>query len=191
MPHAHVVVVNPFRCNLTQISDMATKPLVNKVKTSTKLSTLDMEQWLKGVNMCLFDLKPLLFKELIVKEDHFNDQLASLDYSKYNGAIVAIHCSVESIIPSWAWLKPIPFLNASGARFVHVGTTADAKHGYLSNEIHNYDWTTFQDKNVILKGCSNEAISDDLYGLVLQKLSLVASKVMIGEACSNVPLFKR
>lgn len=170
---------------------MATKPLVNKVKSSGKLATLDMEQWLKGVPVKSFDLKPLLFKEMIVKEDHFNEQLAALDLADYQGAVVAIRCSIDTIIPTWAWLKPIPLLYKAGAIYVHVGEPQDAKHAFISSKIYTTDWSPYEGKNVIIKGCSHEAISDDLYGLVLQKISSVASKVMIGEACSNVPLFKK
>lgn len=170
---------------------MATKPLVNKVKSSNKLATLDMEQWLRGVAVKSFDLKPLLFKEMIVKEDNFNEQLAAHNFSDYQDAIVAIQCSIDTIIPTWAWLKPIPLLYQAGAKYVHVGHPGDAKHAFLSNEIFTMDWSAYEGKNVIIKGCSHEAISDDLYGLMLQKVSNVASKVMIGEACSNVPLFKK
>lgn len=192
MHHAHVAAVNPFRYKPTLKSHfMATKPLVNKVKSSNKLATLDMEQWLKGVPLKSFDLKPLLFKEMIVKEDHFNEQLATLDLAGYKGAIVAIQCSVDTIIPTWAWLKPIPLLYEAGAKYVHIGESEQAKHAYIASTIHTTDWSPYQGKNVIIKGCSHEAISDDLYGVALQRVSSVASKVMIGEACSNVPLYKK
>jgi hypothetical protein len=50
---------------------------------------------------------------------------------------------------------------------------------------------TFEDKRIIIKGCSNKPIPEHAYVRLTQKLSLVAKSIMFGEACSSVPIYKK
>jgi hypothetical protein len=63
----------------------------------------------------------------------------------------------------------------------------------LTNEdlIPSPDYTQYQDKPIILKGCSKKPVPESAYIFAIQELQKVAKSVMYGEACSAVPLYKK
>lgn len=76
-------------------------PLINKVAESGLVS-LDLAQYLPKNDIVVFDIKPYLFMELILKEKDFRASLSSIDWSVYQDKIVGIFCSTDAIIPMWA-----------------------------------------------------------------------------------------
>jgi len=77
--------------------------IVNKV-SSSKLITIDLEELYPEGERVLFDIKDWLFDELILKEKDFRASVKSHDWSRYKNTYVALTCSVDAIIPSWAYL---------------------------------------------------------------------------------------
>src|ERR1700678_1247590 len=77
--------------------------IVNKVAESG-LYTLDLEDYYPREEIVLFDLKPLLFMEMILKEKDFRTALAAIDWSLYHDKILAVTCTVDAIIPAWAYM---------------------------------------------------------------------------------------
>jgi len=53
------------------------------------------------------------------------------------------------------------------------------------------DYSKYQGKPIILKGCSKKHVPESAYIFAIQYLQPVAKSIMYGEACSAVPLFKR
>jgi hypothetical protein len=53
------------------------------------------------------------------------------------------------------------------------------------------DYSVYQDKAVIVKGCSKKPVPMRAYVLAVQYLQPFARSIMYGEACSAVPLYKR
>jgi hypothetical protein len=49
------------------------------------------------------DLKDFLFMEMILKEKDFREKVSELDAEKYRDAFVFVYCSVDAIIPIWAY----------------------------------------------------------------------------------------
>jgi hypothetical protein len=162
--------------------------IVNKVKQS-KLITIDLEKWVDPEQIFFVDLKEFLFKGLIVKEQEFRDALAVFDTSLVRDKVVRLDCSVETILPKWAWVLAKLKL-AEAATAVHIGNLDRAIELELLRKIKNHDWDQYRDGFVILKGCSTLDISGRIYAEAAYECSLRAKKVMYGEACSNVPLFK-
>lgn len=162
--------------------------IINKVKQS-KLITIDLEKWVDPEIIYFVDLKEFLFKGLIVKEQHFRDTLAFFDTSLVRNKIVRLDCSVETILPKWAWVLAKLRL-AEAATAVHIGSLDEVIELELLRNIRNHDWEQYRDGFVILKGCSTMDISGRIYAEVAYECSISAKKVMYGEACSNVPLFK-
>ena len=68
--------------------------IVNRVAQSGLL-TLDLEDYYPREEIVVFDLKPLLFREMILKEKEFRAALQEVDWSGYAGKIVAVTCSGE------------------------------------------------------------------------------------------------
>ncbi|MFN3803362.1 DUF2480 family protein, partial [Belliella pelovolcani] len=77
--------------------------IVNRVANSP-LVTIDLEEIYRKEDRVIFDLKDFLFQELILKEMDFRSALKSLDWEKFRGKLVAVTCTVDAIVPAWAFV---------------------------------------------------------------------------------------
>jgi hypothetical protein len=64
-----------------------------------------------------FDLKNYLFRELILKEKDFRAALKETDWSVYDQKQVAVFCSVDAIIPAWAYMLIASYLPKAATIF--------------------------------------------------------------------------
>ena len=163
--------------------------IINRVAQSG-LFTLDLEEYYQREEVVVFDLKPLLFREMILKEKEFRAGLQAIDGSGYTGKILAVTCTADAIIPAWAYM-----LVAAAARpFVRHIVLGDPQTAlqqtFLAN-LQAIDAGSFADKRVIIKGCGDLAIGPFAYLEVTRLLQPVVKSIMYGEACSNVPVFKK
>ncbi|AXO80923.1 DUF2480 family protein [Olleya aquimaris] len=163
--------------------------IINRVANS-KLITIDLEDYYPKGARVQFDIKDWLFHELVLKEKDFREYVKNHDWSQYQNQYVAIHCSVDAIIPDWAFM----LLTVNLEPFVekcHIGTLEDLETAIYQDIITNIDATIYQDKPVIIKGCSNKPVPINAYVMITNKLKPYAKNIMYGEACSFVPLYKR
>ena len=91
--------------------------IINRVVNS-KLKTFDLEEIYPDGNRVLFDLKDWLFEELILKEKDFRASVKNHDWSQYKNAFVAVSCSVDAIIPSWAFMLVVSELTPFAKKVV-------------------------------------------------------------------------
>ena len=84
--------------------------IVNKVAQSA-LVTLDLERFYPKEEILTFDVKDYLFMELILKEKEYRETLKNLDWSIYENKNVAITCSADAIIPLWAYMLAVAYMN--------------------------------------------------------------------------------
>ncbi|MEX1211730.1 MAG: DUF2480 family protein [Balneolaceae bacterium] len=162
--------------------------IVNKVKQS-KLETVDLEALVKDEPIQELDLKPFLFKGLILKEKEFRDAVKDHDWSRYANAWVGIHCSTDALIPHWAWMV-VASSAGEWAKGVFFGSGMELREQVLLNRIEHKDWSHFQDSFVLLKGCSDMDLSPTVYVRATEAIRPHVRKLMYGEACSNVPVYK-
>ena len=85
--------------------------LLNNKVTDSGILTIDLASFLPANEIILFDIKPFLFKELILKEKDFRASLLNIEWNLYKGKIVGIYCSADVIIPMWANMLIVAFLN--------------------------------------------------------------------------------
>lgn len=165
--------------------------IVNKVKQSDKLVTIDLQKYFDATPRAGLDLKQFLFKEMILKEDDFREQLENYDWSQYEGQYVGVYCSTDAIISKWAYMLVGQHL-APHAKEVFKGTKDDMLFELYRRKLEDMDWSAYEDKFVILKGCSgkNKPVPDSVYLYATQKLIPHVKKLMYGEACSNVPVYR-
>lgn len=142
----------------------------------------------KGTRMGL-DLKDFLYMEMILKEKDFREKVAALDLQKYENAYVYVYCSVEAIIPIWAYFLITSRLSGVAKRMVYGGRK-DLETLLMHEAISQYDFSELQGKRVLVKGCSEEAIPENAYVELVTRLKPLVKSLMFGEACSNVPIFK-
>ena len=162
--------------------------IINRVSKS-KLKTFDLEEIYPEGKRVLFDVKDWLFQELILKETDFRASVKNHDWSQYKNSFVAINCSVDAIIPSWAFMlvasELIPFANK-----VVIGNLELLETTIYQELIGFLDFKEFADAPVIIKGCANKPIPNSAYAFLIEKLQPIAKSIMFGEACSTVPLYK-
>lgn len=163
--------------------------IVNKVALSS-LKTFNLEDYYPAGERKQIDIKDWLFEGIILKEKDFRTTLKNQDWSQYQDAYVALHCSSDAIIPGWAYLLITSYLNEFSKKVV-FGNLEFLNSLLYQEVLQNVDFSQYEDKPVIIKGCSNKPVPENAYLLALQKLQPVAKSIMYGEACSAVPLYKK
>lgn len=165
--------------------------IVNKVKQSKKLVTLDLQQYFDDTPIAELDLKEFLFEGLILKEKEFRKQLEEFDWSQYKNKYLLVYCSTDAIISKWAYMlvaqHAIEF-----AKDIFKGEKKDFLFELYRRSLEEVDWENYRDKFVILKGCSSKEkpVPDSVYLHATKKLLPHVKKLMYGEACSNVPVYR-
>lgn len=165
--------------------------LRNKVAESGIL-TLDLAPFVPAADSIVsFDLKPFLFRELILKEKDYRQALKEYDFSQFVQKQVALYCSTDAIIPLWAYMLATSYLQpvASGVFFGDEAFVA--KTVLLSNIQKNIQPEAFKDTRVVLKGCGDVRIPEDAYVAASSLLLPVVKNLMYGEPCSTVPVYKQ
>lgn len=163
--------------------------IVNRVAQSTIVS-LDLEEFYPREERVIFDLKPFLYQELVLREKEFRAALKELDWSQYQDKWVAILCSADAIVPNWAYMLVSTYLTPVSKGYA-VGDL-DALEVMISEKcLGELDLDRFQDKPVIVKGCSDFPIPLFAYGRIVSLVQSRAKTIMYGEPCSTVPLYKK
>jgi hypothetical protein len=163
--------------------------IINKVAQSA-LTTIDLENYYPVDKVVVFDLKPLLFMEMIIKEKDFRASLQSTDWEVYKGKSVTVTCSADAIIPMWAYMLVASYLQPVAAD-VYFGTEEEAIRQIFQKNIENIDINEFVDKRLVVKGCGDLDVGPFAYLAITKKLRPVAKSIMYGEPCSTVPIFKK
>src|SRR5688572_23418504 len=82
---------------------MATEEIINKVANSG-IVTIDLEEFYPKGERKLIDIKDQLFQGLILKEKDFREFIKTHEWQQYKDCFVAITCSVDAIVPTWAYM---------------------------------------------------------------------------------------
>ena len=163
--------------------------IINRVANSS-LITIDLEDWYPEGTRSIIDIKDWLYKELILKEKDFREQVKKANWEQYKDHYVALTCSSDAIIPGWAYMLIATFIAPFAKNFV-IGSLEDLENKLYQTEIDKLDVSMYQNKPVIIKGCSNKPVPENAYINLIQKVQPVAKSIMYGEACSSVPLYKK
>ena len=162
--------------------------IVNRVAKSV-LKTIDLEEFYPQGIRTVIDIKSWLFQELILKETDFREHLKNHDWSQYKDQYIALTCSVEAIIPFWAYMLITTYVSPFAKKVV-VGDLKAVETSIFQDIINSIDIEEFKAKQVIIKGCSNKPIPETAYIQLIEKLQPIVKSIMFGEPCSTVPLFK-
>ncbi|MBY0481584.1 MAG: DUF2480 family protein [Chitinophagaceae bacterium] len=168
---------------------MAGEIFINKVAESG-LVTLDLEVFYPKGPIKTFDLKAYLFMELILKEKDFRAALQNTDWSVYQDANVAITCSVDAIIPMWAYMLTASYLQPVAKEIV-FGNEEKLINELLLKNLYRFDAAAYEDKRVVVKGCGDIAIPETAYVEITNLLRPYVKSIMFGEPCSTVPIYKK
>lgn len=163
--------------------------IVNRVANS-QLKTINLEDFYPQGTRTSIDIKNWLFQELILKETEFREHLKNHDWEQYNNKYVALTCSCDAIIPSWAFMLITTYLSPFAKKIV-VGNLTALETSIYHEIIANFSIEEFINKPIIIKGCAQKPIPETAYIQLIEKLQPIAKSIMFGEACSTVPLYKK
>lgn len=164
--------------------------LVNKVAESG-IITVSLEQFIpEENNIVVFDIKPFLFREMILREKDFRLALAEHDWEQYRDKQVAVTCTADAIIPMWAYMLISSALSPV-ASFVFAGTAAELTAQLILKNIETLNVAEYVDKRIVIKGCGDKVMPESAYVAITSKLRPVVKSLMYGEPCSTVPVYKK
>ena len=164
--------------------------LFNNKVAESGLLTIDLASLLPSNEIILFDIKPYLFKELILKEKEFRASLLNIDWSIYQDKIVGIVCSADAIIPMWANMLIVSSLHPY-SKAVYFGDENKVREQLLQESISKINTEQYIDQRVVVKGCGETPIGESAYIAITQKLRPLVKSIMYGEPCSTVPVYKK
>ncbi len=163
--------------------------ILNKVANSA-LVVFDLEDFYPKENRSEIDISQWLLEGFLLKEKDYRAQLNQYNWAQYQGQNVAVFCSTEAIVPAWAAVL-VTIQLAPFAKKIISGTFEDLDSALFQELLSKIDYSVYEGKSVILKGCSKKPVPMSAYVLAAQFLQPFAKSIMYGEACSAVPLFKK
>lgn len=168
---------------------MEEKEIINRVAKSP-LVLFNLEEYYHPGPRELFDIKDYLFQGLILREKDFRAFVKANDWSAMAGKNVAVHCSVDAIVPTWAYMllatEIEPFAN-----IVIFGGLEQLEQALYQQALSQINWENFKGAKVVIKGCGNLPVPDYAYVEATRQLRKYAASIMYGEPCSTVPIYKK
>ena len=162
---------------------------VNKVSESG-IITLDLEEFYPKEETVVFDMKDHLFMGLILKEKDFRETMKNLDLSVYKGKNIALTCSADAVIPVWAYMLVVSYLQPVVKEIVFGDSDFLHKTLFLKS-IAAINIADYENKRVVIKGCGELPICEAAYVAATSLLRPTAKSIMYGEPCSTVPIYKK
>ncbi len=163
--------------------------IVNKVANSG-IITIDLEDFYTTGERVLFDIKPLLFQELILKEKEFRDFIKNNDWSKYQNKLIALTCTADAIVPTWAYMLLTLALQPFAKKVV-FGDLQTLETLLFAEQLEKIVVKDYKDARIVIKGCGEIDLPKNAYVQLTALLQPHAKSIMYGEPCSTVPLYKK
>ena len=163
--------------------------IVNKVAESGLVS-LDLADLYPSGERFLYDIKDNLFHGLMLREKDLREFVKDHDWTTYTGKHIAIICSADAIVPTWAYMllatKLSPFASS-----VVFGDLETLETVLFNQQLNALDVEKYRDQRIVIKGCGDIQIPISAYVQITGKLTGIAKSIMYGEPCSTVPIYKR
>ena len=163
--------------------------IINRVAEST-LVTFDLEEYYDQGPREVLDIKDQLFQGLLLREKDFREYVKETDWSTYEGKNVAISCSSDAIVPTWAYMLLSSVLEPYARHFV-FGDLAHLENSLFQKSLARIDTEKYREEKVIIKGCGRYPVPEFAYVEISRLLKPIVASLMYGEACSAVPIYKK
>jgi len=101
-----------------------------------------------------------------------------------------VYCSTDAIIPVWAYMLVTAYVEPF-AITVFQGKEEEFYKMSFQNALNEIDGAAYEDKRIVIKGCSEKPVPPSAYVELTKKLRPYAKSIMYGEPCSTVPIYKK
>lgn len=165
------------------------EPLENRVADS-EIQVFNLADLWDDRPVTECDISDFLVEGLMLKEKEFRAAVKEHDWSQYEDEHVALYCSTDAIVPTWGYMLIASKLHDTAASTT-FGRADDLRREYYTRALNDVDWSAYEDRPVVIKGCGSDVVPEMAYVRATQKLQDVARKLMYGEPCSSVPLWRR
>ncbi len=163
--------------------------IINKVAGSSLVS-FDLEKFYQAGDRVVIDIKDQLHEGVILREKNFRDYIKETNWEQFTGKFVAITCSADAIVPTWAFMLIASAVQPHASKVI-FGSREDLESLLFLDQLNRVDWSQYENAKVVIKGCSKINVPFSAYVEVMNRLRPIASSIMYGEPCSTVPLYKR
>jgi hypothetical protein len=162
--------------------------IVNRVAESG-LIQFDPAILVQDMKVSVLSISDFLHEEPILREKPFRQAIAAHDWANYTGQYVALQIDQETLVPQWATMLLTSYLQPY-ALGVCLGDRAAALDMAYESALAKLKVADYDQKNIIIKGCSDGSVPDWVYVRLMEVLQPHANRIAYGEACSSVPLYK-
>ncbi|MEE1899445.1 DUF2480 family protein [Flavobacterium rakeshii] len=160
---------------------------INKVEASGIIA-LDLIDYKPSIIVTEFDIKNLLYMNLIVKEKEFRALLSQMDLTPYQGKAIAFICSVDAIIPQWVYMS-------LAEKFDGVATYIDFKDkesiivDLWEENLSKTDLSSYNNQKVVVR--AREEVPPALYMAAASLLKPIVKTLMYGEIGMPKVIYKQ
>lgn len=163
--------------------------ITNKVQSNEKLVAVDIaKSFGPAYPLKSLDITSWLFKGLILKEDLFREAIDQHNWQEYQNSYLCIEINQDALLAPWAYMLLVE-KGKQYAKDMFFTNPSDAQTQLIKMNIDEADFSLYNEKYVLIKGCSNASVTPEIYAHITKKLIGTAKKIMYGEACSFVPVY--
>ena len=127
--------------------------------------------------------------EMILKEKDFRAFVKEHDWTQYQDKNVAIVCSADAIVPTWAYMILASRMQPY-AHLVVFGNLDSLEQALFQEALSKINIEVYKGSKVVVKGCGHIPIPTFAYVEISRLLTPVVVSLMFGEPCSTVPVYK-
>jgi len=171
---------------------LVSKKMENEIKNKVAgsgLITIDLEEFITEGDRVLFDIKPLLFQELILKEKDFREFIKTNNWSIYENKLVALTCTADAVVPTWAYMLLTIALEPFAKKII-FGNLSELENLLFAEKLSQLDISKYNEARVVIKGCGEKPLPTNAFIQITALLKPIVKSIMYGEPCSTVPLYK-
>lgn len=166
-----------------------TDSIENRVKDSA-LVNFNLEDYYPEGERSVIDISEYLDEGIVLREKGFREQVKNEDWSKFNDHYIALICSTDAIVPTWAYMLISAALEGIAKKVV-FGDLETLETVLFQATLRQLDLKEYRNKPVIINGCGDKPVPESAYVELTRILKPVVKNLMFGEACSTVPIYKR
>lgn len=165
--------------------------ITNKVSESG-LITLNIEDFIpREHEIVIIDLKEILFEGFVLKEKELREYLKNLPSDFYQNKWVGVTCTADALIPTWAYMLVAVTVCGLAKGVFFYRNKQQFIEEVVKYNLNKINLSDYEDKRVVVKGCGNKIITENIYTYIVLLLKPRVKSLMYGEPCSTVPLYKK